>query len=67
MYQGNASLNVARNGSQGGSEMKITLSNNVVITLTKEKAQALKDEMRYAVHNVSVLPVMEELLQVMEA
>ena len=47
--------------------MKIILSNKVEIELTKEKAQALQDEMRYAVNNVSVLPVMEELLQVMEA
>lgn len=47
--------------------MKIILSNKLEIELNKEKAQALKDEMRFAVHNVSVFPVMEELLQVMEA
>lgn len=32
-----------------------------------EKRKAIRDEMRYAVNNVSVFPVMEELLNVMEA
>ena len=47
--------------------MKIIMSNNIEIELTKEKAIALQDEMQYAVNNVSVLPVMEELLQIMKA
>lgn len=47
--------------------MKIIISNKLEIELTKEKAIALQDEIRCAVNNVSVFPVMEELLHVMEA
>lgn len=47
--------------------MKITLSKHHSIELTPEKSKALQDEMRYAVNNVSIFPVMEELLNVMEA
>lgn len=46
--------------------MKITLSNKMEIELTKEKAQALQNELRCVV-SLGMFPVMEELLQVMEA
>lgn len=46
--------------------MKIILSNKVEIELTKEKAQAFRDELRFACHTVSVLPVIEEVLALME-
>ena len=47
--------------------MKIILPSNNEITLTPEQSQALQDEMRYACHTVSLFPVMERLLESMEA
>ena len=47
--------------------MKIILPSNNEITLTPEQSQALWDEMRYACHTVSLFPVMERLLESMEA
>lgn len=47
--------------------MKLILSDNTQIILTKEKALALHDEMKYACREVSVFPVMESILGLMEA
>lgn len=47
--------------------MKIILSNKVSLELSPEKAQALKDEMHFACTRVSVFPIMEELLESLEA
>ncbi len=47
--------------------MKLVLSKKTTIELPPEKARALQDEMRYACNMVSVFPVMEEILAVMEA
>lgn len=47
--------------------MKIIISKNVSLELTKEQSQALQDELRYACHTVSVFPTMERLLNLMEA
>ena len=46
--------------------MKIILPSNNEITLTPEQSQALRDEMRYACHTVSLFPVMEMILNGME-
>lgn len=47
--------------------MKLIIDTGVTIELTKEKARYLYDEMRYACNEVSVFPVMEEVISVMEA
>lgn len=47
--------------------MSIILPSNNEITLTPEQSRDLQDEMRYACHNVSLFPVMERLLESMEA
>jgi hypothetical protein len=47
--------------------MELILSPNSKITLTPEQSQALRDEMKYACHTVSLFPVMERLLESMEA
>lgn len=47
--------------------MKIILSENTSLELTKEQAQDLKDEMRHACNEVSVFPMMERVLALMEA
>lgn len=46
--------------------MKILLSRNT-IDLNAETTRALKDEMHFACTQVSVFPVMEKLLGLMEA
>jgi len=47
--------------------MTITLPSNTEITLTPEQARDLLDEMKFACHTVSWFPVMERLLESMEA
>ncbi len=47
--------------------MKIVLSKKVSLELTPEKSRALQDELKFACNKVSVFPVMEELLALMEA
>ena len=47
--------------------MKLILSENHELTLSKEKSRDLRDEMKYACREVSVFPVMEEVLRLMEA
>lgn len=47
--------------------MEIILPSKNKITLTPEQSQALQDEMRYACHSLSFFPVMERLLESMEA
>lgn len=47
--------------------MEIILPSRNKITLTPEQSQALRDEMTYACHTVSWFPVMERLLESMEA
>jgi len=45
--------------------MKLILSENHELTLSKEQSRDLRDEMRFACNNVSVFPVMEEVLRLM--
>lgn len=47
--------------------MEIILPSRNKITLTPEQSQALQDEMRFACNRVSVFPVMEMILDGMEA
>lgn len=47
--------------------MKIILPSNTEITLTPEQAKDILDEMKFACHRVSVFPVMEMILNGMEA
>lgn len=47
--------------------MKLIISKKTTLELTTEKAQALRDEMKFACNRVSVFPIMEEVLAVMEA
>lgn len=47
--------------------MKITMSKTHEITLTPEQSRDLRDEMRYACREVSVFPMMERVLGLLEA
>jgi len=47
--------------------MKLILSENHELTLSKEQSRDFQDEMRFACREVSVFPVMEEVLRLMEA
>lgn len=49
---------------EGRLGMRIILHKKY-IELSPEKAQALKDEMRFACNQVSVFPIMEEILALM--
>lgn len=46
--------------------MKLTDSKTIILELSKQQAQDLIFEMKYACNEVSVFPVMEEVLRLME-
>lgn len=46
--------------------MKLTDSKTIILELPKDKARDLADEMRHACNEVSMFPVMEEVLALME-
>ena len=47
--------------------MKITMSKTHELVLTPEQSRDLRDEMKFACNKVSVFPVMERILELMEA
>lgn len=47
--------------------MKLTLSKDVTLNLSKQEVVDFMDEMRHACNEVSVFPVMESILGLMEA